>query len=389
MAHTHAPAPSTSVNPAAHQRRLIATLTVTGSVFLIEVVSAVLTGSLALLVDAGHMLTDMSVLAASTITAILMRRKPSNTRTWGWARLEVLTAAAGAVVLLVVGIYALMEAGMRLLGGSKAEIDDIGLLLFVGILGLAANIISIFILASQREDNMNMKAAFLEVMNDALGSVAVVASALVMISTGWNGFDAVAGAVIALMMIPRAIKLLHNAVKVLLEETPDGLDLDKVREHLEDVPHVLAVHDLHASTVSTGMPILMAHVVVDKDLTMEDAATILTQLQDCLREHFPVSVPHTTFQLEPEGYSSPLLQRTPRIKNAPNGSIQQGIKNRCTCAIFVPHKVKAYKGRSSLVRCERRSVQRFFIRSRTGRRFPSASRQSASERRAPCRRPGC
>ena len=303
MAHTHAPAPSTSVNPAVHQRRLIATLTVTGSVFLIEVVSAVLTGSLALLVDAGHMLTDMSVLAASTITAILMRRKPNNTRTWGWARLEVLTAAAGAVVLLIVGIYALVEAGMRLFGSSKAEIDDIGLL--AGILGLAANIISIFILASQREDNMNMKAAFLEVMNDALGSVAVVASALVMIPTGWNGFDAVAGAVIALMMIPRAIKLLHNAVKVLLEETPDGLDLDKVREHLEDVPHVLAVHDLHASTVSTGMPILMAHVVVDKDLTMEDAATILTQLQDCLREHFPVSVPHTTFQLEPEGYSSP------------------------------------------------------------------------------------
>ena len=209
------------------------------------------------------------------------------------------------MVLLIVGIYALVEAGMRLFGSSKAEIDDIGLLLFAGILGLAANIISIFILASQREDNMNMKAAFLEVMNDALGSVAVVASALVMIPTGWNGFDAVAGAVIALMMIPRAIKLLHNAVKVLLEETPDGLDLDKVREHLEDVPHVLAVHDLHASTVSTGMPILMAHVVVDKDLTMEDAATILTQLQDCLREHFPVSVPHTTFQLEPEGYSSP------------------------------------------------------------------------------------
>ena len=296
MAHTHAPAPSTSVNPAAHQRRLIATLTVTGSVFLIEVVSAVLTGSLALLVDAGHMLTDMSVLATSTITAILMRRKPSNTRTWGWARLEVLTAAAGAVVLLVVGIYALMEAGMRLFGGSKAEIDDIGLLLFVGILGLAANIISIFILASQREDNMNMKAAFLEVMNDALGSVAVVASALVMISAGWNGFDAVAGAVIALTgCFPQAFP----------EEAPDGLDLDKVREHLEDVPHVLAVHDLHASTVSTGMPILMAHVVVDKDLTMEDAATILTQLQDCLREHFPVSVPHTTFQLEPEGYSSP------------------------------------------------------------------------------------
>ena len=107
------------------------------------------------------------------------------------------------------------------------------------------------------------------------------------------------------MMIPRAIKLLSNAVKVLLEETPEGLDLDKVREHLENVPHVVAVHDLHASTVSTGMPILMAHVVVERGLTMEQAAGILTQLQDCLREHFPVSVPHTTFQLEPEGYSSP------------------------------------------------------------------------------------
>ena len=280
-------------------------LGLTSTVFIAEVISAVITESLALLVDAGHMLTDMSVLIASTVTAILMQRKPSNKRTWGWARLEVLTAAVGALILLIVGIYALVEAGMRLFGGSADEVNDVRLLLFMGILGLAANIGSIFILASQSEDNMNMKAAFLEVMNDALGSVSVVASALVMISTGWKGFDAVAGAVIALMMIPRAIKLLHNAVKVLLEETPDGLDLDKVREHLEDVPHVLAVHDLHASTVSTDMPILMAHVVVDKDLTMEDAATILTQLQDCLREHFPVSVPHTTFQLEPEGYSSP------------------------------------------------------------------------------------
>ncbi|KFI55484.1 cation transporter [Bifidobacterium sp. UTCIF-37] len=306
MAHTHAPLAERGSNGSKeHQHRLTATLAVTASVFVIEVVSSLLTGSLALLVDAGHMLTDMSVLIASTVTAILMRRKPNNHRTWGWARLEVLTAAAGAIVLLIVGIYALVEAGMRLFGGSEAGIEDIDLLLFVGILGLAANVASIFILASQRGDNMNMRAAFLEVMNDALGSVAVVLSALVMMSTGWDGFDAVAGGVIALMMIPRAIALLRNAVRVLLEETPEGLDLDAVREHLEHVPHVVAVHDLHASTVSTGMPILMAHIVVEKGLTMEQAADILEQLQDCLREHFPVSVPHTTFQLEPEGYRSP------------------------------------------------------------------------------------
>lgn len=300
MAHTH-----TASRVEGHQQRLMATLAVTVTVFIVEVVAAFITDSLALLTDAGHMLTDVSVLVASTITAILMRRKPNSTRTWGWARLEVITAACGALVLLFVGIYALFEACMRLFGDSETAISDVRLLLFVGILGLVANIVSITILSSQRGDNMNMKAAFLEVMNDALGSVAVVASALVMLTTGWDKFDAIAGGIIALLMIPRAIKLLHNAVRVLLEETPQGLDLDKVRKHLESVPRVVAVHDLHASTVSTGLPILMAHVVVEDGLTMEDGAAILKQLQDCLREHFPVSVPHTTFQLEPEGYDSP------------------------------------------------------------------------------------
>ncbi|RBP98557.1 cation transporter [Bifidobacterium aemilianum] len=288
-----------------HQQRLSLTLTLTGLVFLAEVAGAITTGSLALLVDAGHMLTDMSVLIASTITAVLMRRKPSNRRTWGWARLEVITAAAGALVLLLVGIYALVEAAMRLFGHGGGEVQDIKLLLCFGLLGLAANAGSIFILASQSEDNMNMRAAFLEVMNDALGSVAVVVSAIVILTTGWTSFDAVAGGLIALLMIPRAIGLLRKAVKVLLEETPDGLDLDKVREHMEQLPRVLAVHDLHASTVSTGMPILMAHVVVDPSMTMQEAGEVIRQLQHCLREHFPVSVPHTTFQLEPEGFSAP------------------------------------------------------------------------------------
>ena len=124
------------------------------------------------------------------------------------------------------------------------------------------------------------------------------------VASGRVEADAVAGGIIALMMIPRAFVLLRNAVRVLLEETPQELDLDEVREHLEQVPHVVAVHDLHASTVSTGMPVVMAHVVVERGLTMDDAADILSQLQNCLREHFPVSVPHTTFQLEPEGYDS-------------------------------------------------------------------------------------
>lgn len=288
-----------------HQRQLTVTLALTATVFIAEVIGSVLTNSLSLLIDAGHMLTDISVLLASTITSILMRRRPNMKRTWGWARLEVVTAAAGALVLLVVGIYALVEACMRLFASGHDGIHDVWQLLFFGLLGLVANIISLVMLVAQSQDNMNMRAAFLEVMNDALGSIAVVLSALVTLSTNWVGFDALAGGLIALMMIPRAVNLLIKAVKVLLEQTPEGLDLQLVREHLASVPHVVAVHDVHASTVSTGMPIFMAHVVVERGLTMQEGAQILAQLQDCLREHFPVSVSHTTFQLEPEGYKTP------------------------------------------------------------------------------------
>ena len=260
-----------SYNPhRSHQKRLILTLSLTSIVFFAEVVGSFLTNSLSLLIDAGHMLTDISVLVASTLTAILMQRRPNRKRTWGWARLEVITAAAGALVLLFVGVYALVEACMRLFGNGHSGIHDVNQLLFFGLLGLIANVGSIIILVSRSNDNMNMRAAFLEVMNDALGSVAVVISAVVMMSTNWSGFDALAGGIIAILMIPRAIKLLKNA-----------------------------------STVSTGMPIFMAHVVVDRDLNMDQCAQILSQLQDCLREHFPVSVSHTTFQLEPEGYTTP------------------------------------------------------------------------------------
>lgn len=305
MAHTHTHTHGVSESSSAsHMRRLSITLALTGTIFIAEVIGAVITGSLALLVDAGHMLTDVSVLAASTLTAYLMQRKPNKDRTWGWARLESITAAGGSLVLLFVGLYALVEAVMRLTGQQDDVIHDIRLLLFFGILGLAANIGSLFVLKSDAGDNLNMRAAFLEVCNDALGSVAVIISAIVMMTTGWDGVDALAGALIALLMIPRAIRLLRDAMRVLLEETPQGLDLDEVRDHLQHVDHVIAVHDLHASMVSTGQPILTAHIVVEPTLTMNDAGRVLHACQDCLREHFPVSIPHTTFQIEPLGYTS-------------------------------------------------------------------------------------
>ena len=286
----------------AHRRQLLTTLALTGSVFVAEVVGALVTRSLALLVDAGHMMTDMAVLIASTVTAVLMERRPTNRRTWGWSRLEVITAAGGALVLLAVGIYAIVEAVLRLWSPGRDQVHQQGLLLFFGLLGLAANVGSILVLASGHKDNLNMRAAFLEVVNDALGSVAVLVSAVVMMITGWAGFDAVAGAVIALLMIPRAIKLLASSVSVLLEETPADLDMAKVRKHLEGVPGVLEVHDLHANSVSTGLPQLTAHVVVRQGTTAVESERILTSMQRCLRDHFPVSVEHTTFQIEPQGH---------------------------------------------------------------------------------------
>ena len=285
-----------------HRRQLLTTLALTGSVFVAEVVGALVTRSLALLVDAGHMMTDMAVLIASTVTAVLMERRPTNRRTWGWSRLEVITAAGGALVLLAVGIYAIVEAVLRLLSPGRDQVQQRGLLLFFGILGLAANVGSILVLASGHKDNLNMRAAFLEVVNDALGSVAVLISAVVMMVTGWAGFDAVAGGVIALLMIPRAIKLLASSVSVLLEETPADLDMAKVRKHLEGVPGVLEVHDLHANSVSTGLPQLTAHVIVRQGTSPVENERILTSMQRCLRDHFPVSVEHTTFQIEQQGH---------------------------------------------------------------------------------------
>ncbi|SCC78206.1 cobalt-zinc-cadmium efflux system protein [Bifidobacterium commune] len=287
-----------------NQNRLIVTLGLTLTIFAVEVIGALMTGSLALLVDCAHMLTDVAVLAASTMAAVLMRKKPDKERTWGWARLEPITAGLGALILIAVGVYALVEAILRLAGLSGEEVQDMGMLLGFGILGLVFNLVSVLVLSDQREDNMNMRAAFLETLNDAMGSFAVVVSAVVIMVTGWHGFDAVAGGIIALLIVPRALVLMKNSVKILLEETPSGLDLDEVRKHIKDVERVVGVHDIHASTVATGMPILTAHVVVERGLSMEQGAKILHQLHDCLTDHFSVSIPHTTFQLEPEGFCS-------------------------------------------------------------------------------------
>ena len=284
-----------------HRKRLAIAFGITTSILVVEVIGSIITGSLSLLVDAAHMLTDAGGLFMALLAATLMKRAATSKRTWGFQRAEVLAATAQATVLLAVGLFALVEGGRRLFEPPAVPSSE---LLIFGIIGLVGNIVSITVLTAGRSANMNMRAAFLEVVNDALGSVAVITSAIIIMTTGWGQADALAGMLIALLIIPRTITLLRETTGVLMESTPTGLDLDDVRAHMLELPHVIEVHDLHASLVATGLPILSAHVTVE-DSCFQDghAPQILDDLQKCVAEHFFIKVEHSTFQIEPAQHS--------------------------------------------------------------------------------------
>lgn len=293
MAHDHG-------GPASSTGRLAIALAITSLILIAEVIGALLTGSLALLVDAGHMLTDVAGLTTALVAARLILRPATSARTWGYRRAEVLAALGQSAVLLAVGIYAFVEGAQRLL--APPSVPSGSLLLF-GLIGLLGNVASIAVLASARNSTMNLRGAFLEVVNDALGSVAVIVAAIVISVTGWAQADAVAGMLVAVLIVPRTLLLLRETTGVLLESTPRGLDLDEVRSHILKLSHVHAVHDLHASQIATGLPILSAHVVVSQ-ACFEDghAPRILDDLQACVLDHFSIAIEHSTFQLEPESH---------------------------------------------------------------------------------------
>jgi cobalt-zinc-cadmium efflux system protein len=298
MSHGHTHTHSHGSAAAANRRRLAIVLGLTASVLVVEVVGALLSGSLALLADAAHAFVDSAGLAIALTAATLALRPATARRTWGYRRAEVLGATVQAAVLLAVGVYVIVEAISRF--ADPPEVATTPVLVF-GAVGLVANTIGIVVLArgEGHGGNVNMRAALLEVVNDALGSVAVLISALVILLTGWQQADAVASLVIAALIVPRTLNLLRETLSLLLESAPPGLDLDDVRAHLVALPHVLDVHDLHASQITSGLPVLTAHVVVE-DSCFHDghAARLLDELQACVAEHFPVSVEHSTFQLE-------------------------------------------------------------------------------------------
>jgi cobalt-zinc-cadmium efflux system protein len=296
MGHDHSHAPSVS-----HRGPLLFALVVTSVILIAEIVGSIITGSLALLIDAAHMLTDAGGLAMALVAAHLSQKPTTSKRTWGFARAEVLAATAQAVVLLGVGLYVFIEGAQRLF--QPADIQSTEMIIF-GVIGLVGNLVALTALLRGRAANFNMRAAFLEVLNDALGSVAVIAAAIVIAITGFTAADSIAAMLIGLLIVPRTIKLLMETVQVLLEGAPVGLDVDAVRTHLLAQDHVIGVHDLHATQVATGLPVLTAHIVLDDSCFLDGhAPQILDELQDCVADHFDIAIDHSTFQLETAGHS--------------------------------------------------------------------------------------
>lgn len=283
-----------------HRGRLAIVLALTLAVLVVETVVAAVTGSLALLADAGHLLGDSFgiVMALAAVTVAQRGGGPGSRRSFGLLRTEVIAAGLNGLILLAVAVWVTFSAIRRF--GDAPELDAVPILV-AGAIGLVVNIIGLLLLRSGAQESLNVKGAYLEVVGDALGSVAVLVSATVIMFTDWYAADPIASLVIAAMIVPRAVSLLRDVGEVLLESTPRHVDLDELREHILGVDGVRDVHDLHVWTITSGMPVMSAHIVVDDSVTaMAEAHAVLDRLGGCLTEHFDVA--HSTFQIEPAGH---------------------------------------------------------------------------------------
>jgi cobalt-zinc-cadmium efflux system protein len=279
--------------------RLRLVLLVTATVAGVELVGAWVSGSLALLADAGHMAIDAAAVGLALSASLVATLPATPRRTFGFHRAEILAALVNAVVLLGLCGFLAVEGVRRLL--DPGEVAPVPMLGFAAV-GLMTNLVALLLLRERRDASLNMKGAYLEVLSDLLGSVLVVVAALLVLATGQTWADPLASLVIAALILPRSAVLLRDTVGVLLESTPAGLDLEDVRAHLAEVPGVVDVHDLHAWTITSGIPVLSAHVAVD-DAVLADRGVgpLLDEFGACVAEHFDVE--HATFQVEPAGHS--------------------------------------------------------------------------------------
>ena len=276
---------------AREKRSLLLTLAITASIMVLEFVGGILTGSLALRADAGHMLTDSSSLLLAVLAFSFAARPADERRTYGFYRLEILAALANGVLLLLLAAWIVWEAIERF--GTPREVDARTMAL-IACVGLGANLVGL-VLLRRRGGSLNLRGAYLHVLGDALSSVGVIVAAVVILFTGWTLIDPILSMAIAGGIVCSAFSLVRQAVDVLLEAVPAHLDLAEVLHAMEEQPGVGRIHDLHVWTISSGMHALSAHVVVDScDLSRSDE--ILRTMRNMLAERFELD--HVTLQIE-------------------------------------------------------------------------------------------
>jgi cobalt-zinc-cadmium efflux system protein len=282
-----------------HRRALTIVLVISVGIAVAEIVGAVVSGSLVLFADAGHMAADAAGVGLSLLAAWFASRPASGRRTFGYARAEILAAMANSLLLLAMAGVIFTEAIRRLMAPPAVSS---GLLIAFGAGALAANTCSLLVLQAGRAESLNVRSAFLEVAADTLGAAAVIVTGIIIAATGFTLADPIASLAIGVLILPRTWRLLKEAVDILLEASPEGIDLGEIREHMAGVPGIREVHDLHIWTITSGLPVFSAHVVVDPEIIERgQSAIMLDKLQACLRGHFDVD--HSTFQLEPAGHA--------------------------------------------------------------------------------------
>jgi cobalt-zinc-cadmium efflux system protein len=282
--HTHA-LPSSQ-----NEKYIWIALGLTTLFLIVEVIGGLITGSLALISDAAHMLTDTMALAIALAAIRIARKAPDAKRTFGYHRFEILAAAFNAVLLFMVAMYILYEAYQRF--RNPAEVQSTGMLV-IAVFGLVVNLISMRLLSGGKAASLNVKGAYLEVWSDMMGSVGVIIGALVIRYTGWAWVDSVIAVLIGFWVLPRTWILLKESVNILLEGVPEGMDIDMVQAALRTVPGILGVHDFHLWALTSGKASLTAHVVYDPAYSTEQ---LLPALKEILASQFAVY--HTTLQFE-------------------------------------------------------------------------------------------
>ncbi|RUQ97659.1 cation diffusion facilitator family transporter [Labedella endophytica] len=295
MAHDHS-------HRAASRTRLLIVIPIVAVVLVAQLVGGLLTGSLALLADSGHLFSDLTGLVIAVVAIGIASRPATDRHTFGYQRTEILAALANGLILTVVAVSVGIEGVRRLLDPGTTEIAAVPMLI-VAVVGLIANVASLLILRGSAKDSLNMRGAYLEVLGDTFGSLGVIVAAVVIALTGFVQADAIASLLIAVAILPRAALLIRDVWRVLNESVPLGTDVEVIRRHIRETDGVVDVHDVHVWAITSGAHVFSAHVVVDATVFSNGATgRLLDDLGECLTEHFDVE--HSTFQLEPAAHAA-------------------------------------------------------------------------------------